>query len=231
MARPQCKNNNKCDQCKRWCIEEDTSPNDITDESMQETKNLPHSNTNEIESNDFPISLPNRFGGASVEDRSIEDTRVSLPAPGGVKRIFTIANFSSGPLKELICRLLGIADTTDIDKMVVWVTTFSNEPPKFAEGYKKNVSPLVEKMTDVLNDELKKSMERNKKQGRNFLTNAEMEEIAKNVLASVRIHNSFLNRYYILVSSTQLKVQDLVRQGAAFLKTSKIVTVSVRRVE
>lgn len=192
-ASAQCKLYNKCDHCRRWCTEEDLPTSITTDNipsSTPETNNTPQAPTSNgdlssEESDEVQMTLPNRLGGTSLEDQDTEDTRLALPTPGGFKRIFTIANFSSGPLKELICNLLGISDTADIDKMVVWVTTFSNQPPRFAQGYKKNVSPKAEKLTDALNEELKKTMDQNKKQGRNYLTNEEMEDMAKKILLEV----------------------------------------------
>lgn len=194
-ARPQCKLHNKCDQCKRWCMDDDFPSNKTQDDSPSstpETNDIPHAQTpngvsdaSSEESNEVKMTLPNRFGSTSMENQETEDSRLSLPAPGSFRRIFTIANFSSGPLKELICNLLGISDTTDIDKMIIWVTTFSNKPPKFAQGYKKNVAAKVEKLTDSLNEELKRTIEQNRKQGRDYLTNEEMEDMAKKILVDV----------------------------------------------
>ncbi|CAH1127800.1 unnamed protein product [Ceutorhynchus assimilis] len=76
------------------------------------------------------------------------------------KTMYPIATYRDGETKNIICRIIGISDISDIETVTIWVTTFSNKPPKMpgsidavedkdADKNKENLSEQNLRHTDL----------------------------------------------------------------------------------
>ncbi|KAJ8958806.1 hypothetical protein NQ318_019564 [Aromia moschata] len=210
LARPTCKVHKKCDVCEKWCTAAEMAPlkvpntNEVaksiglkTDKAVvgsarqqpapetatpgdatlgDSPKLTPEESAQEETRDDPKVAIANRFGES-------DDTN-------SMKRIYTVAALKSGLTKEVICKMLGIQDTSDIDTVVVWVSTKSNKPPKFAPKYQKTVTPEAERLTRWLNDELNRALKakKDRHQG-DYLTNSEIMDVINSMSKDTKKHH------------------------------------------
>ncbi|XP_030747836.1 uncharacterized protein LOC115876266 isoform X2 [Sitophilus oryzae] len=92
----------KCTECDIYC------------------KNLPDTEDNEF------MMLKNSPEVVGISNR------MSLTPQNDIfsKTLYPISTYRAGETKDIICRLVGITDTTDIETVTIWVTTYTNNPPK-----------------------------------------------------------------------------------------------------
>ncbi|KAJ8916254.1 hypothetical protein NQ315_016394 [Exocentrus adspersus] len=163
-AAPPCNIYKKCEPCTKWCLGE---------------KNT----TTSTETNEIPVvpTLSNRFGQKDMVSLPAPHEEIlSAPTPSSEtnKHVFTIGYFDSGHIKEIILRLLGMRDTSDIEHMVILSTTYSNLRPTVTE-----LSRHVEDVVTKLNQEMERMVnEIMRHEDRTYLTKDEIEEVAENVL-------------------------------------------------
>lgn len=90
-----------------------------------------------------------------------------------------------GSVKELILQLVGIHNTTDIDKVIIYVTTRSNQPPVQSKSVSSSFPPF-ETIANRLKQSLQRALEKKiHEQGVNFLSNDEIDKLILDTLAQV----------------------------------------------
>ncbi|XP_050306769.1 uncharacterized protein LOC126743627 isoform X2 [Anthonomus grandis grandis] len=67
------------------------------------------------------------------------------------KIMHPVATYKEGETKEIISRIAGIKNLADVESVIVWVTTYSNKPPKILGGIlpentNNELSPVDEKL-------------------------------------------------------------------------------------
>ncbi|XP_060518117.1 uncharacterized protein LOC132696953 [Cylas formicarius] len=62
------------------------------------------------------------------------------------KTLYPVTTLRDGDTKEVICKIIGISDTSDIDTVTIWVTTKSNEPPTATSSKRSNWTPNIKQL-------------------------------------------------------------------------------------
>ncbi|XP_066251130.1 putative leucine-rich repeat-containing protein DDB_G0290503 isoform X2 [Euwallacea similis] len=91
---------------------------------------------------------PNFINEPSVVENNAETVGLSNRVAQSVsKTLFPIANLKNGEAMDLVCKIVGISDTSDIESVSISVTTISNKPPispNKAQNENSNSSPVLE---------------------------------------------------------------------------------------
>ncbi|KAG5900140.1 hypothetical protein JTB14_012813 [Gonioctena quinquepunctata] len=170
LVHNSCELLSECPVCERWCTKMSTDDTDATinENNLSDVVGV----TREIIPTEEPVvSLSSR---SNFEDE-------------GRKNVYTITSLRTGSTKEMILRLLGISNE-DIDTVVIWVTTHSNQPPVTASEYQETLDPVAENMAETVKEELKAALqEKMKEHGEKLLNNngEELDKIIRDVLAKI----------------------------------------------